>query len=178
MFNVMLCGTPGTGKSTLVERIKSDLDEHQFSYINISKFALANECTSNFDEKLESHEIDEDKLLEKLRPILEANKRNIVEAIEPDLLPADLFNLAFVCRTDNTILYDRLKRRNYSEAKISENVSAEIFQVIADEAREAFDHSQVIELVNEHEEDLNKNARLIVDNIRQRLATSDRASGN
>lgn len=171
MFNVLVCGTPGTGKSTLVERIKKDLEEYKFSFINLSKFALENDCTCGYDDKLASHEIDEEKLLEKLEPVMEANKRNIIEAIEPDLLPAEMFHLVFVCRTDNTILYDRLKERNYNETKISENVSAEIFQVISDDARETFQSvpTMVIELVNEHTEDLVKNAKVMVENIRRGL---------
>lgn len=172
MFNVLVCGTPGTGKSTLVDLLKNKLkDEHKFNYVNLSKFAIENSCTCGYDETLASHDIDEDKLLDKLKPILETNKHNIVEAIEPDFLPSDLFHLVFVCRTNNTILYDRLSARGYSETKISENVTSEIFQQILDEAREFYnrDQSMVIELLNDHDQDLNKNVQTMLNEIGNRL---------
>ena len=43
-----------------------------------------------------------------------------------------------VGRTNNTLLYDRLKARGYKEAKVEENLQCEIFQTILDEAKESY----------------------------------------
>ena len=51
-----------------------------------------------------------------------------------------------VLRTDNGMLYPRLQGRCYSEKKLSENMEAEIMQVILDEARESYKEEIVIEL--------------------------------
>ena len=39
---------------------------------------------------------------------------------------------------DNTVLYNRLESRQYSVAKIQENVQCEIMQMIAEEARQSY----------------------------------------
>lgn len=170
MLNIVLCGTPGTGKSTLVERLKKELLD--FSFINLSQFAVENDCISGYDGTLESHEIDEDKLEAKLKPILKSNQFNLVETIHADVLSPDLVDWVYICRADNTKLYDRLKARDYNEEKLSNNIQAEIFQTIADEAREVFDESKITELQNDEESDLDRNSATIIDNVRQLKASN------
>jgi DNA-binding MarR family transcriptional regulator len=54
------------------------------------------------------------------------------------------FDLVVVLTTDNTILYDRLEKRGYSERKISENIECEIMNVIVEEARESYRWCQTV----------------------------------
>lgn len=170
MLNVVICGTPGTGKSSLIERLKQILPD-DFHYHNISKFAIENNCIASYDATLETHVIDEDKLTEKLEPLLIEKKLNIIECIHADLLPYDIVNWVFVCRTDNTKLYDRLKARNYSESKISNNVQAEIFQLVYDEALDCFGHSILTELESEEPEDLERNCKIVVERVNELRAS-------
>lgn len=163
MLNIVICGTPGTGKSSLIEKLKPELDE--FHFITVSKFAIENDCVSSYDGTLETHVLDEDKLLGKLEPLIAETKLNIIECIHADILPEDLVSWVYVCRTDNTLLYDRLKARGYNETKIANNVEAEIFQTIYDETLMNFNRSIVTLLVNDEENDLDKNLRIVVDNI-------------
>ena len=65
-------------------------------------------------------------------------------------------------RTNNTLLYDRLKSRGYKEAKVEENLQCEIFQTILDEAKESYREELVHELVSDSQEDLESNADRIV----------------
>lgn len=180
MINIVICGTPGTGKSTLIERVRPKLEG--FNFFNLSKFALENDCASGYDKELETHELDEDKLIELLKPKLkEGQQRNVIECIHGDTLPSEMVDLVFVCRTDNTKLYDRLQAREYNEQKISNNMEAEIFQIILDEVRESFgadETTNIIELVNNELGDLNKNAEVIMDRIRDRLAIGDGPKSN
>jgi adenylate kinase len=47
--------------------------------------------------------------------------------------------------------------RNYPEAKLQENLDAEIMEVIIEEAREAFDEQIVIELTSNTSEEMEAN---------------------
>ncbi len=65
---------------------------------------------------------------------------------------------------DTSVLYDRLCARGYSEGKVQENMDAEIFGVVAEEAREAWgeDTGQVVELKSEGADDVEENAERIL----------------
>merc|ERR1712066_1080634 len=65
-------------------------------------------------------------------------------------LPDDWFDLVIVLRAETSELYKRLENRHYEEAKIKENVEAEIFQVCLEEAHEAFEDSSVQVLEAQH----------------------------
>lgn len=176
MVNVIVCGTPGTGKSTLINKLKTDKSLKKLSFINLSEFALENGCTSAFDDNLESHVIDEDKLNRFLRPKLEVSGRvNLIECIHADMIDPDLIDLVFVCRTNNTQLYDRLKARNYNEAKIGNNIQAEIFQTILDEVKEVFSgESMCVELTNDSLDDLDRNVELVKDKMCELIELSEK----
>lgn len=165
MPNIVICGTPGTGKSSLVEKLKPKLPN--FNFIDMSKFAVKNDCISSYDEMLESQIIDERKLTDKLAPILKQNELNIIESIHADLLPDNLVDWVFVCRTSNTKLYDRLKRRGYNELKITNNVQAEIFRLISDEALDCFGDTILTELDSNEESDLERNVNTILEKIKE-----------
>ena len=77
-----------------------------------------------------------------------------------DLFPRRWVDLVVVLRTDSTILYDRLKVRNYPNAKIQENLDSEIMEVLLAEARESYDDDIVWEMrsnkIGDMEENLEK----------------------
>ena len=66
-------------------------------------------------------------------------------------------------RTDNTILYDRLKERKYEEEKISENLECEILEVTHDEVYEAYKPETILELKNDLPENVEKNIQTIME---------------
>jgi adenylate kinase len=53
--------------------------------------------------------------------------------------------------------------RDYAETKLQENLDAEIFGVLAEEAREAFDEGVVVELKSETVEDIDANCERILE---------------
>lgn len=62
------------------------------------------------------------------------------------------------------------RSRGYHDEKLQENVDAEIFGVLLEEAREAFDEEVVVELNSEKDEDVDANCARIsqwVDNWKQ-----------
>lgn len=55
-----------------------------------------------------------------------------------DFFPERWFDFVIVLRCNNTILYDRLKARDYSEKKIRNNLECEIFNILLEEAVESY----------------------------------------
>jgi len=104
--------------------------------------------------------IDEDKLLDEVEQDIQKGGK-IIDWHCCEIFPKSWIDLVIVLRTDNTILYDRLQERKYSEAKVAENIDAEIMQVILEEAREAYDHEIVIELQSNHAEEVETNVERV-----------------
>ena len=84
-----------------------------------------------------------------------------------DLFPPRQIDLVCVVRCDNKILYDRLKARSYSEKKLQENLDCEIMEVLLQEAREAYDSEQIVELKSEKTGDVDANAERIEQWVQQ-----------
>jgi adenylate kinase len=73
------------------------------------------------------------------------------------------FDRVVVLRTDNTLLFDRLKARNYADKKIQENVECEIMQVLLDQATESYREEVVVEYQSNDIDDMDNN----VDTLKQ-----------
>jgi adenylate kinase len=71
-----------------------------------------------------------------------------------DIVPREQLDYVIVMRCESDILYRRLQARGYSEAKVSENVQAEIFGVIAGEIEEDVPEEMIIEVVSNVPENL------------------------
>ena len=55
-----------------------------------------------------------------------------------DFYPERWFDIVVVLRTDNTVLYDRLAGRGYTQHKITSNVECEIMRVVEEEACDSY----------------------------------------
>jgi adenylate kinase len=126
---------------------------------------------------------------------------NVVDFHGCDFFPERWFDLVVVLRTDNSVLYSRLKARygpssygitwrpslsrqffvkqgadffmgsktippplrNYQDAKLMENIEAEILQVCLDEAKESYSEDIVWELSNNTVEEMEQNSKKILD---------------
>jgi adenylate kinase len=62
-----------------------------------------------------------------------------------------------VLRVNSSTLYDRLKARDYPEAKLQENLDAEIMEVLIQEARDAYDDEIVVELRSDTAGEMDEN---------------------
>lgn len=72
---------------------------------------------------------------------------------------AQLFLPLFVCFV--LLLFALLSRSGYSTEKISENISAEILEVVLNDARECYPNTPILECKNEVPEDLQENLRKV-----------------
>lgn len=78
---------------------------------------------------------------------------NIVEYHACDFFPERWFDAVFVVQCNNTILYDRLEKRNYNPIKLRQNIECEIFQTVLNEANESYAEEKIFHLSGETEQD-------------------------
>lgn len=155
--NILITGTPGTGKSTLSSEISEACN---MEWINISELAKANNYFEEYDESLACHVLDEDRIVEELEDkITEGGK--IVDYHGCDFFPENWFDIVFVLTTDNTVLYDRLVKRGYSGKKLENNIQCEIFQTLLDEAKSSYDEHIVHKLNSNTPDDMQSNIEQI-----------------
>ncbi|KAI8793618.1 adenylate kinase isoenzyme 6 [Biomphalaria glabrata] len=151
--NIMIAGTPGTGKSTLAKELAQ---RSGLNYINVSEVAQNADCLDGYDEEHECGILDEDKVIDELEETMSAGG-NVLDYHSCEFFPERWFDIVFVLRTDNSILHSRLTERGYSAKKIESNISSEIFQVILDAAKESYKPEIVHELPSDTADQLEQN---------------------
>jgi adenylate kinase len=152
--NILITGTTGTGKSTMVEALIAQVPT--LRAVDIGALVKDKQLHTGWDEEYQSYILDEDRLLDELEDELEPGGA-VVEYHGADLFPERWYDLVLVLRADTNVLYGRLESRGYPQKKLSDNVEAEIMQVILDEAREAYREEIVIELPSNTIEDIESN---------------------
>ncbi|CAH8579780.1 unnamed protein product [Schistosoma haematobium] len=161
--NILITGTPGTGKTTISKEVSR---RSSLNYISINDVAKEEELYDGYDEANQCHILDEDRILDELEDAMSSGGQ-IVDYHSCEFFPERWFDAVFVLRTDNTVLYPRLTSRNYSSEKVSDLIHCEIVQVILDEARESYSIDKVHELINNTPEDLERNISQICEWIKQ-----------
>lgn len=159
--NIIVTGTPGVGKSTHCEELAQRTGLHHLSINEVVKKHNIGESSNDPDDP-NTKIVDEDRLLDCIENDLEEGGQ-IIDWHACDLFPPSMIDLVCVLRCDNKVLYDRLKTRKYSEKKLQENLDCEIMEVLLQEARDAYDAQQIVELKSEKTEDIDSN----VDRIEQ-----------
>uniref|UniRef100_A0A915PH43 Adenylate kinase isoenzyme 6 homolog n=1 Tax=Setaria digitata TaxID=48799 RepID=A0A915PH43_9BILA len=176
--NLLITGTPGTGKTTLCQALAEKLG---FDHINCGKEILDNTLYSEYDEEFDSHILDEDKFLDHIEDRMNSeNGGYIVDYHGSDFFPERWFDFVFVLRCNNTLLYDRLSARGYKDKKIQGNIECEIFGSLLEEAKDSYDKPKkalnsayifeekiVYELQNETVEQMSENLELICQLVSQ-----------
>lgn len=157
--NILVSGTPGVGKTTLCKKLCQKVQS--LKHVNIGDFAKENNCLEEWDEELECHVLNEDKIIDDLEDIV-ASGGAVIDHHVTDFFPERWFDIVFVLRTDNTVLFDRLKARGYQGKKLENNMDSEIFQTILDEAKEAYKEEIVHELPSNADSDIDSNVDRIV----------------
>lgn len=132
--NILITGTPGTGKTTTCALLAETTG---LSHVNIGDLVKKDSLHSGWDEEYECYVIDEDKVCDALEDKMEQGGV-IVDYHGCDFFPERWFDMVLVLQTDNSVLWERLEKRGYSNKKLQDNVQCEIMHVIVEEARESY----------------------------------------
>ena len=171
--NVLITGTPGTGKTSLAERVAAAVDD--LTRIDVSQLAKDGDMLESFDATHDTHVIDEDKVLDHMEEHGLGGDAGgvVVDYHGCDLFPERWFDLVVVLTCDNGVLYDRLQARGYSDKKIRGNVECEIFQTLVEEAKESYDEDIVKVCASDSIEDMEENEKSICEFIRNWKSTKE-----
>ncbi|CAF0744381.1 unnamed protein product [Didymodactylos carnosus] len=161
--NIIICGTPGVGKSRLCQDLCQKCPE--LRYVNINEVAQQKNYFIEYDDDNECQILDDERVQDFLEEKYFRLKPSglVIDYHSAGIIPDDgQIQGVFVLRTDNDILHQRLEQRNYSAKKIDQNIQSEIFQVCLDEAYESFEEDIVRQLRNNDENDYQRNLDYLV----------------
>lgn len=125
---IALTGTPGTGKTTISRSLSRKL---HFRCLHLSELTTPELC-NGYDEGRECWEVNLKKLREAVKKRLKDN--TIIEGHLSHRLGVS--DVVIVLRTRPSVLEERLRKRGYDNAKISENIEAEALDVCLVESLE------------------------------------------
>ncbi|XP_043482115.1 adenylate kinase isoenzyme 6 [Leptopilina heterotoma] len=155
--NILVTGTPGVGKSKLSEKLAT---RTELEWLDVSSLAKQYNCLEEFDEQYQCQILNEEKLLDIMEGLMEKGGK-IVDYHGAEFFPERWFDIVFVLRTDNTVLYDRLVARGYKGKKLEDNIDCEIFQTILEEAKESYKEEIVYELTSNTPDQMESNINRI-----------------
>ncbi|TGO60111.1 hypothetical protein BCON_0038g00260 [Botryotinia convoluta] len=155
--NIIITGTPGVGKTTHCEQLAESTG---LKHLSVNGVVKEKGCHEGWDDELKTWIVDEDKLLDEIEEDVKQGGY-IIDWHACELFPKSWIDLVVVLRVDSTLLYDRLKARNYPEAKLQENLDAEIMEVLLDEARESYDEEIVVELRSDTSDEVESNVERV-----------------
>lgn len=105
--NVLITGTPGTGKTTTCELLSLATN---MRHVNVGEWVREKGFQDGYNDEFDAHYIDEDKLLDAMEEIM-GEGGCIVDHHTCDFFPERWFDLVVVLQTDNSVLYSRLEKR-------------------------------------------------------------------
>ncbi|KAJ9073210.1 factor activating pos9 [Entomophthora muscae] len=159
--NVLITGTPGTGKTTLSELLATVTG---FQHIVVGDLVKQKELHDGYDEEFDTYILNEDKLNDELEDMLVEGGK-IVDFHSCEVFPERFFDIVVLLQTDNSKLYKRLAARGYSQKKITENVECEIMQVVMEEVYDSYKEEIIIRLPSDTVEQMEQNISVIQEKI-------------
>ncbi len=140
---IVVTGTPGVGKTHVSQRLAKVLNA---LHIDLSSFVIERGLYTEYDEEAESYVIDEERVIEELRKVIEEEELVVVDSHYGEIVPEDHVILAIVLRMDPAELRNRLIKKGWKKAKVRENVEAELLSICTINAIEAYGENKVFEV--------------------------------
>ncbi|MEM3988875.1 MAG: adenylate kinase family protein [Desulfurococcaceae archaeon] len=140
---IVVTGTPGVGKTRISQMLAKVLNA---LHIDLSLFVIEKGLYTEYDEEAESYVIDEERVVEELRKVIEERELVIVDSHYGEIVPEDYVALAIVLRIDPVELRNRLIKKGWKKAKVRENVEAELLSICTINAIEAYGENRVFEV--------------------------------
>lgn len=125
-----LTGTPGTGKSTLSQELRL----RGLDVVDGKAFIREHGLLGEYDAGRDTYEVDLDALNDALEPLRSDAGVHVLDSHLSHFMDS---HGIIVLRCSPDVLAQRLCARGYSEAKVRENVQAEILDEILCEATES-----------------------------------------
>ncbi|KAM7277600.1 hypothetical protein ACFE04_004734 [Oxalis oulophora] len=160
--NILVTGTPGTGKTTTSTALA---EATLLRHVNIGDLVKEKNLHDGWDDALHCHIINEDLVCDELEDMMDQGG-NIVDYHGCEFFPERWFDRIVVLQTDNAVLYDRLTKRGYTGAKLTNNIECEIFQMLLEEAKESYPEEKVVALKSNNIEDMTRNVNELTDWVR------------
>ncbi|KAJ2000194.1 factor activating pos9 [Coemansia thaxteri] len=155
--NILITGTPGTGKTTTAEMVALAAG---LEVVTVGDLIKQRSLHDGYHEEFDTYWLNEDKVVDEMEEMM-AGGGMCVDYHTCEFFPERWFDLVVVLRADTTQVYDRLESRGYKQNKIQENVECEIMQVVADEARESYSSDIIMELSSNTVDEMEANVEKI-----------------
>ena len=123
---ILITGTPCTGKTTTAKQLATKLHAE---YINLTDFAKTYNLTLGEDKERNTTIIDEEAMQQKLKETIEAstNANIIIDGhYAAAVTPTEFVTNVFVLRRNPKELKEFMQKCGFNDAKLYENLSAEI----------------------------------------------------
>lgn len=155
--NILVTGTPGTGKTTTCEML---VEATGMRHVDVGKWVREQSLHLGRDEEFDCYFVDEDKVCDALEDVVAAGGV-VVDHHGCDFFPERWFDLVLVLQADTAVLYERLKTRGYSDKKLSENMECEIMNVCLEEAMESYKSEIVQQMQSNTVEQMEENVEKV-----------------
>ncbi len=128
MKNIIISGTPGSGKTSVSIVISKLIGAR---VISLNELAISHKFSFEYDKERETYIVDLKRFLPYvLKEIKKIKKENpqflILEGHISDIIPEKFIDFVFILRCEPDELCKRLEKKNYKLKKVIENVQAEI----------------------------------------------------
>lgn len=143
---ILITGTPCVGKTSVARLLTSKLGA---LHVNLTELAIREDLISGKDEKRNSIIVDENRMRQKIREIVEdCDKEDIVidGHYAVSAVPKKLVTYVFVLRRDPVELRRFMEHCGFSGRKLSENLASEILDVCLVDALGIYEEEKVCEL--------------------------------
>ena len=143
---IIVTGTPGTGKSTLAKKLANYLSA---KLLDVNKIINKHKLKESYEKSRDTYIINTKKLNKILISYITQEKKVktpylIIDSHLSHYLSHKYVNLCIITTCNLKKLQSRLKKRKYNQAKVRENLDAEIFEIIYHEAKQS--HHKLIKI--------------------------------